>query len=74
MIWFLERESELMICEIRRAAESDAYEFEVAPANGPAETRQSQSPSALIDEYLRTQVMLQSQGWRPRMSDVEALA
>jgi hypothetical protein len=74
MIWFLERESELLICEIRRAEESEAYEFEMAPADGPAQTRQYTSPSALIDEYLRTQIALQAQGWRPRMTDIEMLA
>lgn len=74
MVWFLERESELLICEIRRATEADAYEFELAPADGPAETHQYTSPSALIEDYLRTQVALQAQGWRPRMHDIDALA
>lgn len=32
------------------------------------------SPSALIDDYLCTQLALQAQGWRPRMTDIEALA
>ena len=74
MIWFLERESKLLICEIRRAEEGEAYEFEVARGDGPVETHQYTSPSALIDHYLRTQVALQAQGWRPRMNDVELLA
>lgn len=74
MIWFLERESELLICEIRRARESEAYEFEVAAGDGPAQTHQYSSPSELIEHYLQTQVALQAQGWRPRMNDVEMLA
>ncbi len=74
MIWFLERDSELLICEIRRAQESEEYEFEVVSADGPAETQLYSSPSALIDSYLRTQSVLQSQGWRPRMNDIDALA
>lgn len=74
MVWFLERDAELMICEIRHAGESEAYEFEVAPSEGPVETHRFSSPSALIDNYLRTQVALQAQGWRPRMTDIEALA
>jgi hypothetical protein len=74
MIWFLERESELLICEIRRAEESDIYEFEVVCADGPPQTHQYADPGALIEHYLRTQMTLQAQGWRPRMSDVEMLA
>ncbi len=74
MVWFLERDAEVMICEIRRAPESEAYEFEVASSDGPPRTHRFSSPSALIDDYLRTQVALQAQGWRPRMSDIEALA
>jgi hypothetical protein len=74
MIWFLERDSELLICEIRRALESEAYEFEVAAATGPAQTSQHDSPSELINHYLRTQLALQAQGWRPRMNDVDVLA
>ncbi len=74
MIWFLERDSELLICEIRRAKESEDYEFEVASADGPAETQRYWSPRALIDSYLRTQSVLQAQGWRPRMNDIDAPA
>jgi hypothetical protein len=44
MIWFLERESDLLTCEIRRTAEGEAYEFEVSPAEGPPQTRQYTSP------------------------------
>ena len=36
MIWFFERESELIVCEIRRAADNEeTFEFEVADAEGP---------------------------------------
>ena len=74
MVWFLERDADLMICEIRHAPETEAYEFEVASSDGPPQTHRFLSPSALIDNYLRTQVALQAQGWRPRMTDIEALA
>jgi hypothetical protein len=67
MIWFLERESELLICEIRRAEESELYEFEVVCADGPPRTHQYKTPSALIEHYLHTQAALQAQGWRPRV-------
>jgi hypothetical protein len=70
MIWFLERESDLLICEIRR--EGTQYAFEVAPSEGPPHTRQYNSPRELIDHYLRATRALKAQGWKPR-SDIEAL-
>lgn len=74
MIWFLERESDLVICEIRRVDESSVYEFEVAPSQGPARVHHFDSPTDLIDTYLREQSSLRAQGWRPRVSDIELLA
>jgi hypothetical protein len=73
MVWFFERESELLICEIRLSAAGDTYEFEVAPSDGAVETRQYRSPRALIDGYLSTQRSLKTQGWTPRMNDVQGL-
>ena len=70
MIWFLERNHDLMICEIRGAADGRAYEYEVAPSQGPAQTRTFSSPTELIDTYLRTQTALRVQGWRPRLEDI----
>lgn len=67
MIWFLEREKDLLICEIRRDDDSQVYEFAVAPRRGPAQTQRFESPTELIDQYLRTQTALVTQGWRPRM-------
>jgi hypothetical protein len=69
MIWFLERESRRLTCEIRRAPEGEVYEFEVAPADGPAQTRQYTSARELIDQYLYMQVALRAQGWRPRAGE-----
>jgi hypothetical protein len=73
MIWFLERESDLLICEIRRTAEGQAYEFEVAPAEGPPQTRQYTSPRELIDQYLHMQMTLKAQGWRPKAGEVATI-
>jgi len=69
MIWFLERESDLLICEIRRSTDGTSYEFETAPSDRPPETRCYRSPSELIDRYLHEQSVLRSQGWHPR-SDI----
>jgi hypothetical protein len=74
MIWFLERNSDLVICEIRRTEDADpAYEFEVAATDAPPRTRRFNSPSELIDGYLREQAQLRAQGWRPRASDIAVL-
>jgi hypothetical protein len=70
MIWFLERDMDLMICEIRQALNSADYEFEIAPSQGPPETRRFSSPTELIDSYLRKQSLLQAQGWRPRLDGI----
>jgi hypothetical protein len=73
MIWFLERESDLLICEIRRSTEGETYEFEMAPSEGPPQTRSYTSPRELIDQYLFTQMTLKAQGWRPKVGDLEML-
>ena len=70
MTWIMERESDLLTCEIRRSPEQAVYEFELAPASGPAETRSYTSASELIDQYLSTQAALQAKGWRPRLGDI----
>jgi hypothetical protein len=73
MIWFFERESDLVICEIRHSTEGQTYEFEMAPSEGPTETRSYTSAGELIEQYLRTQMTLKAQGWRPKISDLEML-
>jgi hypothetical protein len=70
MIWFLEREADLLICEVRR--EGDQYAIELAPSQGPPQTRRYSSAHDLIDHYLRATRTLQAQGWRPKRS-IEAL-
>lgn len=70
MVWFLERGRQRLICEIRRAADSEAYEFELAAQGGPLETLRFDSPAELIDEYLRRQHALQAVGWQPCSPDL----
>jgi len=75
MIWFFERNSDLLICEIRRAEdESPTYEFEIAPTDAPPRTHRFNSATELIDTYLREQAHLRAQGWRPRASDIDVLS
>jgi hypothetical protein len=66
MIWFLERESDLLICEVRR--EGDEYAIELAPSRGPSQTSRYGSPRELIDNYLHATRTLKAQGWRPKSS------
>lgn len=66
VIWFFERESSLIVCEIRRAADDEAkFEFEIVDDDGPS-TRRFDSPKELISTYLGEQTRLLAQGWRPR--------
>ena len=73
MIWFLEKQDDLLVCEIRHAADDQhAYEFEIADASGP-KTHRCQSPKELIAKYLDEHSRLMREGWRPRAGNVTAL-
>jgi hypothetical protein len=73
MVWFFEKQNDILVCEIRRAADNEqSYEFEIADSVGPT-TRRFDSPSELIAQYLREQTRLMAQGWRPRAGDVTPL-
>jgi hypothetical protein len=66
VVWFFEKDSDLLICEIRRAADEQlGYEFEIAEATGP-KTQRFDSASDLIANYLTEQARLIKAGWRPR--------
>ena len=74
MIWFFERQTkrqtDLVICEVRRAADDETkFEFEVAAAEGPT-TLRFDSPSELISKYLDEQSRLMAQGWRPKAGNL----
>jgi hypothetical protein len=73
MVWFFERESEVLVCEIRRDEASTTYEFEIAGPNGPTKTLRFSSATELIDAYLEDQRQLRSAGWRPRAADIAVL-
>jgi hypothetical protein len=65
MTWFLERQDDLLICEIRKTEDETSYEFEIADAKGPT-THRFISPADLIAKYLNEQSRLLAAGWRPR--------
>ena len=71
MVWLLQRNDDVLTCEIRQATSSRAYEFEVASRRGPAETIRFNSPTELINGYLRWQTALRAQGWRPRTLEAD---
>jgi hypothetical protein len=73
MVWFLQKQDDLLVCEIRRSPDDgQCYEFEIVDAAGPV-THRFASPTELIAKYLREQSRLMSQGWRPRAGDVTPL-
>jgi hypothetical protein len=73
VIWFFEKQDDMVVCEIRRAADdAKAYEFEIARSTGP-ETHRFDSPQQLIAKYLEAQSRLMRQGWRPRAGNVTPL-
>jgi len=72
VIWFLEKQDDLLVCEIRRAAGSAGYEFEIADATGP-KTIHCQSSKELIARYLHEHSRLMRAGWRPRAGNIAAL-
>ena len=72
MIWFLEKQEHLLVCEIRRATGAQGYEFEIADADGPRTIR-CDSPRELIAKYLAEHSRLMRDGWRPRAGNIAGL-
>ena len=66
MVWMLQRKNDVLTCEIRQSADASTYEFEVASERGPAQTMRFETPTDLINGYLRWQTVLQAHGWQPR--------
>ena len=65
MVWFLERDSERMACEVRRASDG-AWEYEATSPCGESELIRFPHATPLIESYLKAQRELRRQGWRPR--------
>jgi hypothetical protein len=65
MVWFLEKQDDLLVCEIRKADNESTYEFEIADAQTPT-TYRFDSPKELIAKYLNEQARLMKEGWRPK--------
>ncbi len=73
MIWFYEKQDDLLVCEIRRAEDDrSAFEFEIADSKGPT-THRFASPKELIAKYLDVQARLVREGWRPNAGNLTIL-
>jgi hypothetical protein len=66
MVWFLEKDSDVMACEVRRAPDG-TYEYELTAAGGRTRVLRYEAPTPFIDAYLEEQQELRRQGWRPRL-------
>ena len=72
MIWFFERESSSLRCEIRREMAGDGYE--VVVAEGAAEkVERVDSPSVLLERSQHVWAALLADGWRPLGNDPRPL-
>ncbi len=66
MLWFLERESELLVCEVRQADTGPEFELAVRKVGEPEQIERFEEPTRLIEEWLSRQQELREAGWRPR--------
>jgi hypothetical protein len=73
VIWFYEKQDDLLVCEIRRAEDDQsAFEFEIADSKGPT-THRFGSAKELIAKYLEEQARLMREGWRPNAGNLAIL-
>ena len=64
MVWFFERESATLRCEIRRENEGPAFEVVVA-AGEDEKVERIDSPSILLRRSQAVWAGLMAEGWRP---------
>lgn len=72
MIFFYEKQNDLIVCEVRKTEDDSAYEFELAEAAGPT-TRRFDTPSELITGYLTELARLKAAGWHPRAGNIQSI-
>lgn len=66
MLWFLERQSEVLICEIRHASDGTDFELAISAPGIPERIERFERPAALIDRWIACQHELRLRGWKPR--------
>ena len=67
MLWFLERDSEVLVCEIRQAEDGPSFEMAFRAPGQPEQVERVGEPSELIRRWLARQQQLRAEGWRPRI-------
>lgn len=72
VIWFYEKQNDLLVCEIRKTDDEKTYEFEIADSKGPT-TQRFASPKELIAAFLNEESRLRAAGWRPRAGNIDGL-
>lgn len=66
MLWFLERELEVLVCEVRQAANGPEFELALRKLGEPEQIERFDEPTRLIEEWLARQQELRKAGWRPK--------
>jgi hypothetical protein len=66
MVWFLERESQVLICEIRQSEDTPEFELAISAPGTPERVERFDQPNALLERWLTFQQELHTSGWRPR--------
>jgi len=66
MLWFMERESEVLVCEVRQADFGPEFELAVRKQGEPEQIERFEEPTRLLEEWLSRLQQLRQAGWRPR--------
>ncbi len=66
MLWFLERESETLICEVRQVDDGDEFELALRAPGQREQVERIAEPTALIETLVLRQQQLHRDGWRPK--------
>ncbi len=66
MVWFLERKSEVLVCEVRQAEDGPEFELALRKLGEAEQIQRFEEPTRLIEEWLARQQALHRAGWRPR--------
>lgn len=66
MLWFLEKESETLICEVRQSDDGRNFELAERTPGEPEHVERFEEPTRLIEHWLARQRELYNAGWRPK--------
>jgi hypothetical protein len=66
MLWFLERQRDVLVCEIRHAEHGPEFELAISAPGIPERVERFDQPTDLIDRWLDCQRELRDMGWTPK--------